>query len=102
MEDTLKTGKLCKLFDIENQSTFITGKFQRLLKLKILRTENVIIDTIGTIHETKLEKLDLRNVKVVAFYYPLICKPLDKPEVLLAMMNHGNLSNQNSKEDTFK
>ena len=64
MEETLKTGKHCKLFDAGNQRTFITDKFQRLLKLKILRTENVIIDTIGTIHESKLEKLDLGNVKV--------------------------------------
>ena len=36
------------------------------------------------------------------FYYTLICKPLDKPEILLAIMNQEDLSNLDSKEYTFK
>ena len=60
-EETLTTRIL---FDTGSQRTYITENLRKLLKLKTLRTENVIINTFGKLHELKLETLDVVQAKV--------------------------------------
>ena len=73
------------------------------MKLKTLRTENVIINTFGKLHEPKLETLDVVQAKVKhrftneytfieALCYPLLCKPLRNQEISLAKRSYENLS----------
>ena len=99
-EETLTTRIL---FDTGSQRTYITKNLRKLLKLKTLRTENVIINTFGKLHEPKLETLDVVQAKVKhrftneytfieALCYPLLCKPLRNQEISLAKRSYENLS----------
>ena len=99
-EETLTTRIL---FDTGSQRTYITENLRKLLKLKTLRTENVIINTFGKLHEPKLETLDVVQAKVKhrstneytfieAPFYRLPCKPLRNQEISLAKRSYENLS----------
>ena len=46
------------LFDTGSQCTYLTENVHEHLKLETVRTDNVIINTFGTLHESKLETLD--------------------------------------------
>ena len=52
------------LFDTGSQRTYLTGNLRKHLKLETIRTENVIINTFGTSHESKLETLDVVQLKI--------------------------------------
>ena len=91
------------LFDTGSQRTYITENLRKLLKLKTIRTENIIINTFGKLHEPKLETLDVVQAKVKhrftneytfieALCYPLLCKPLRNQEISLAKRSYENLS----------
>ena len=68
------------------------------LKLETIRTENVIINTFRTWHESKLETLDVVQLKikqnkcifVEALCYSVICKPLKSQEIAFVRSKIGN------------
>ena len=59
-EETLTTRIL---FDTGSQRTYIIENLRKLLKLKTLRNERVIINTFGKLHESKLETIDVVQTK---------------------------------------
>ena len=91
------------LFDTGSRSTYLTENLRKHLKLETVRTENVIINTFGTLHESKLEMLDGVQLKIKQRYesrcifieslcYPVIWKPLKNQEIAFVISKFGNLS----------
>ena len=90
--------------------------FEKHLKLETIRTENVVINTFGTSHESKLETLDVVQLKIKNRYetrfifiealcYPVICRTLKNQEITFARSKFGNFFeleladfNENSSE----
>ena len=90
------------LFDTGSQRTYLTENIRKHLKLEKIWTENVI-NTFGTLHESKLETLDVVQLKikhryenrcifVEALCYPVICKPLKNQEIAFDRSKFGNFS----------
>ena len=113
-DETWTTTRI--LFDTGSQRTYLTENLRKHLKLETIRTENVIINTFGTSHESKLETLDVVQLKIKHRYenrcifiealcYPVICKPLKNQEIAFVRSKFGNISkleladfNENSSE----
>ena len=94
----------------------MTENLRKHLKLETIRTENVIIYTFETSHESKLERLDVVQLKIIHRYEnrcifiealcdPVICKPLKNQEIAFVRSKFGNFSkleladfNENSSE----
>ena len=113
-DETWTTTRI--LFDTGSQRTYLAENLRKHLKLETIRTENVIINTFGTSHESKLETLDVVQLKIKHRYenrcifiealcYPVICKPLKNQEIAFVRSKFGNFSkleledfNENSSE----
>ena len=100
-EETWTTTQI--LFDTGIRRTYLTENLRKHLKLETVRTENVIINTFGTLHESKLEMLDGVQLKIKQLYesrcifieslcYPVIWKPLKNQEIAFVRSKFGNLS----------
>ena len=61
-DETWTTTRI--LFDTGSQRTYLTESLRKHLKLETIRTENVIINTFGTSHESKLETPDAVQLKI--------------------------------------
>ena len=75
----------------------------KYLKLETIRTESVIINTFGTSHESKLETIDVVQLKVKHRYqnsfifiealcYPIICRSLKNQEIAFVRSKFGNFT----------
>ena len=113
-DETWTTTRI--LFDTGSQGAYFTETLRKHLKLETIRTENVIINTFGTLHESKLKTLavvqlkinhryEIRCVFTEALCYPVICKPLKNKEIAFIRSKFGNFSkleladfNKNSSE----
>ena len=87
----------------------MTENLRKHLKLEIIRTENVIINTFGTLQESKLETPDVSQLKskhrhenrcifIEALCYPVICKPLKNQEIAFVRNKFGNFSKLESAD----
>ena len=90
------------LFDTGSQRTYLTDN-SKYLKLETIRTESVIINTFGTSHESKLETIDVVQLKVKHRYqnscifiealcYPIICRSLKNQEIAFVRSKFGNFT----------
>ena len=52
------------LFEAECQRTYLTESFHKYWKLETVRTENVFINTSGTLHKSKLANRDVVQLKI--------------------------------------
>ena len=70
-----------------SQRSYITNKLRKLLKLKTIRTEKVLIKKFGQLNDSQMQVLDAAQLKIKhrhqnefvfieALCVPVICTPL--------------------------
>ena len=90
------------LFDSGSQRTYVTDNVRKLLKLKTIRSEKVMIKTFGQNNDSEMKTLDVvqfkvkyrrenRYVFVEAMCVPVICCPLTRQCISLAQRKFEHL-----------
>ena len=93
----------CLLLDSGTQRSYITDNLRKLLKLKTIRIEKVLIKTFGQINDRQMPVLDVVQLKIKhrhqnkfvfieALCVPVICTPLKMQEISSAQYNYEHLS----------